>query len=159
MTFRNCVIPVLCSALAIGACESQAVTRAGADVQSASRFNTSVLSRADAVTEEADWGTFIKYFEGRSFGTADMLSGVAEIKPGFEIHPPHSHAEEEFLMVIEGTGTWSVNGERFAAGPGDMLYADPWDVHGIKNTGDTVLTFVFWKARAVGGARVAPLKP
>lgn len=26
-----------------------------------------------------------------------------------------------------------------------MLYAAPWDVHGITNTGTTPLTFVVWK--------------
>lgn len=108
-------------------------------------FGTSVISRDDAQREDADWGTFLKYFEGASWGANDVLSGVAQIKPGQEIHPPHAHAEEEYLMITEGFGTWTVNGRVFEAKSGDMLYAAPWDVHGVKNTGDTVLTFVFWK--------------
>ncbi|MGH7455310.1 MAG: cupin domain-containing protein [bacterium] len=67
------------------------------------------------------------------------------IKPGQEIHPPHQHAEEEFLMIIEGQGTWHLNGKTFAAHKGDVLYAAPWDMHGIKNTGKTSLSFVVWK--------------
>jgi len=86
-----------------------------------------------------------------------VLTGVAVIKPGMEIHPPHQHAEEEYLMVTEGQGTWHLNGKTFAAQKGDILYAAPWDVHGIKNTGTTPLTFVVWKWNNKGLA--LPTKP
>jgi len=108
-------------------------------------ITSDVLSRADISVETAEWGDFIKYFEGESYGAKNVLSGVADINPGQEIHPPHQHAQEEYLMILAGQGTWSLNGKTFPAKTGDMLYASPWDVHGIKNTGDEVLSFVFWK--------------
>jgi endoglucanase len=117
---------------------------------SAARFGTGVISRADTQREQASWGTLFKYFEGASWGTENVLSGVAEIKPGQEIHPPHAHAEEEYLMITEGSGTWTINGESFQAKAGDMLYAAPWDLHGVKNTGSTDLKFVFWKWTSAG---------
>ncbi len=108
-------------------------------------IDTQVITEQSALREDANWGVFRKYFEGNSAGTKMVLTGTAEIKPGMEIHPPHTHAEEEYLMVLEGEGTWTVNGNSFAAKAGDMLYAAPWDSHGIKNTGDKTLKFVFWK--------------
>jgi oxalate decarboxylase/phosphoglucose isomerase-like protein (cupin superfamily) len=33
----------------------------------------------------------------------------------------------------------------FRGAKGDILYAAPWDVHGIKNTGNASLSFVVWK--------------
>ncbi len=114
------------------------------------KIRTSVLSRTDITPEQNDWGTFLKYFEGVSSGTHNVLTGVAEIKAGWEIHPPHVHSEEEYLMVVEGEGTWTINGESFPAKPGDMLYAAPWESHGIRNTGDTTLKFVFWKWQSSG---------
>ncbi len=116
----------------------------------APRFDTQVQKASDVTGQDEEWGTYYQYFEGASWGTENALSGIAEIQPGKEIHPPHTHAEEEYLMVLEGAGTWSVNGETFPAGPGDMLYAAPWDEHGISNTGDTVLKFVFWKWTSSG---------
>ena len=110
--------------------------------------STSVITQQSATSEIADWGVFRKYFEGTTVGTKDVLSGTAEIKSGMEIHPPHTHEEEEYLMVLEGEGTWTINGESFPAKAGDMLYAKPWDSHGIKNTGDKTLKFVFWKWNA-----------
>lgn len=113
--------------------------------QSEADLTSQVVSEEKAAKDVADWGTFYAYYTGQTFGTKDALNGVAVIKPGQEIHPPHRHAEEEFLMVIEGEGEWHVNGKDFPAKKGDILYAAPWDIHGIKNTGKTELRFVVWK--------------
>lgn len=114
-------------------------------------FNdTKVLTAETAKTSEEDWGVFREYFAGQTDGVQDLLSGTATIDSGREIHPPHSHAEEEFLMVISGEGTWTVEGEDFPAKEGDMLYAKAWDSHGIRNTGSGPLTFVFWKWNSKG---------
>ena len=58
--------------------------------------------------------------------------------------------EEEYLIVTEGTGTWHLEGEEREATAGDMLYAAPWDVHGITNTGAVPLRFVVWKWHSKG---------
>lgn len=113
---------------------------------------SAIVSEAEAQRDDADWGTFYTYFEGASHGARDALAGVAVIDAGDEIHPPHEHAEEEYLMVLEGTGTWHLNGETRAAEVGDLLYAAPWDVHGITNTGTEPLRFVVWKWGAPGVA-------
>lgn len=106
---------------------------------------SSVMSEEEALKEEFEWGTFYTYHQGETYGTQDVLTGVAVIKSGWEIHPPHTHAEEEYMIVTEGQGVWHLNGEEFEAGKGDMLYAAPWDIHGVKNTGDGPLTFWVWK--------------
>lgn len=122
-----------------------------------SALASAVLSAQQAKTEHAAWGDFTTYFIGETYGTRDMLTGVAVIKPGQQIHPPHQHAEEEYLMITEGKGTWHLNGKEFAAQAGDMLYAAPWDVHGINNNGTTSLKFVVWKWNNKGVA--LPLTP
>lgn len=111
---------------------------------------TTVITAETAVATDEEWGTFKEYFAGATAGTRDLLSGTATINPGLEIHPPHRHAEEEFLMVVEGSGEWTVGEETFPATQGDMIYAAAWDLHGIKNTGDVPLTFVFWKWNSQG---------
>ena len=113
--------------------------------QSVEPIPSSVMSGKDALKEDFEWGTFYTYHQGETYGTQDVLTGAAVIKPGWEIHPPHTHAEEEYLIVTEGQGVWHLNGEEFEAVKGDMLYAAPWDIHGVKNTGDGPLTFWVWK--------------
>ena len=104
-----------------------------------------VRAGSDAKAETFDWGTLVTYFAGDSYAATDSLTAIAIINPGMEIHPPHVHSEEEYLMVLEGEGTWSVKGEEFPAEAGDVLYAAPWDEHGIRNTGDEPLRFVVFK--------------
>jgi mannose-6-phosphate isomerase-like protein (cupin superfamily) len=111
---------------------------------------SAIRGQAEARRAVSDWGTLYTYFEGESYGTRDGLAAVAVIKPGREIHPPHEHAEEEYLMVLEGQGTWHLNGRERPARAGDLQYAAPWDVHGIRNTGRVPLRFVVWKWNAKG---------
>jgi mannose-6-phosphate isomerase-like protein (cupin superfamily) len=123
--------------------------------RAASEPRSVIRTQADARREDAAWGTLYTYFQGESRGTRDGLAAVAVIRPGQEIHPPHEHAEEEYLMVLEGEGTWHLNGREQPARTGDMQYAAPWDVHGIRNTGRVPLRFVVWKWNSKG---VAPAR-
>ncbi|MCK0127625.1 cupin domain-containing protein [Erythrobacter sp. F6033] len=131
--------------LALPACASDEVVAAEGAGQ-----ETRVLTTETAKATTEEWGVFKEYFAGETAATTDLLSGTATIKAGMEIHPPHRHAEEEFLMVVSGEGEWTVGEDTFTAREGDMLYAAAWDTHGIKNTGNEPLTFVFWKWNSRG---------
>ena len=111
---------------------------------------SAIVAEKDALREDFPWGTLYSYYKTETYGTKDGLAAVAVIKPGWEIHPPHQHAEEEYLMVTAGSGTWSLNGKERPAKAGDMQYAAPWDFHGVKNTGRTPLRFVVWKFNSKG---------
>ena len=113
---------------------------------------SAILSQAEARRQDNDWGTLYTYYDAETYATRDGLAAVAVIKPGREIHPPHEHAEEEYLMVLEGNGTWSLNGRERPAAPDDMQYAAPWDLHGIRNTGRVPLRFFVWKWNSKGVA-------
>jgi quercetin dioxygenase-like cupin family protein len=95
---------------------------AGATVQQrrAAEQASAIRSIQEAQRQDFDWGTLYTYFQNESYGTRDGLAAVAVIKPGREIHPPHQHPEEEYLMVVEGEGTWHLNGSEKPAKPGDM---------------------------------------
>jgi len=54
----------------------------------------------------------------------------------------HRHAEEEYLVVARGSGTWFLDDKEFPAKLGDILYVEPWVYHGLTNTGDGPLIFV-----------------
>lgn len=115
------------------------------------KIKTAVVEAKAAKAEDFEWGKLMTYYSGESYAAVDTFTGVAIINPGMEIHPPHVHSEEEYLMVLEGEGTWTVKGKDFPAKAGDMLYAAPWDEHGLKNTGSTALSFVVvkWNSKPV----------
>lgn len=137
-------ILVYTACLGLSSCAPQ-TDSAAASAADLEKLKTQVVTREGAKTSEEAWGTFLSYYEGRSDHAADILTGVAIINPGEEIHPPHKHPEEEFLMVIEGQGTWSVKGVESPAAAGDILFSVPGEYHGIKNTGDRPLKFVVFK--------------
>ena len=113
-------------------------------------FKTQVIPQANAAIDEGEGWIFYSYHNDETFGTSQSLAGMAVIKPGVEIHQPHEHSDEEFLLVTQGSGEWSVEGEVFKANTGDMLYAAPWDEHGVKNTGEVDLIFVVFKWHSKG---------
>lgn len=119
---------------------------------------SAIVSEANAKRQDFDWGTLYTYDEGETHSAKDGLAAVAVIKPGKEIHPPHQHAEEEYVIVTEGQGTWSLNGKERPAKAGDVQYATPWDMHGIRNTGTTPLRFFVWKWNGKGVPPVAQPK-
>lgn len=109
-----------------------------------SDIETQVVTEKKATTIQEDWGHIVIYTDESStttYGTKNMLTAKAVIKPGMEIHPPHQHTQEEFMYIVEGRGTWSMNGVESSAKAGDVMYARPWDMHGITNTSNKPLTF------------------
>ncbi len=99
---------------------------------------------------EAPWGEIRRYFTGETAATKDLLVAAVVVKPGMAVHKAHRHAEEEYLYIAEGTGTWSVNGKESPLKKGDVLYAEPWAFHGLTNTGDQPLTFFVVKYNGKG---------
>ena len=150
-------IPILRPAIA--AAGLVVVFSAGAQLarRGADPLPSAIVPQGEAVREDHEWGTLYTYYQGETYGTRDVLAAVAVIRPGWEIHPPHEHAEEEYVMVTEGSGVWHLNGRDSPARAGDMQYAAPWDIHGLRNTGDTPLTFVVWKWNNKGVE--IPVKP
>jgi endonuclease YncB( thermonuclease family) len=72
--------------------------------------------------------------------------------------PPHRHAEEELMVLARGSGTWSLDEKELSARTGDVLYAAPWTLHGVRNTGDVPLDYymVKWSSKGVRAPEAPP---
>ena len=132
---------LLFSALGLTACTGDT------NVPNASNASQ-IMSQADVTAEEADWGTFFPYFTEDTHALSPVLVGVAEIKAGQQIHPPHRHADEEYMMSTRGQGIWTLNGQDSPAQQGDILFARSWDYHGIRAANGSPLEFVVFKYSA-----------
>lgn len=104
----------------------------------------------EAKAHQADWGEMRRYFTGETFGTKDVLTAVAIVQPGKAVHRAHRHAQEEYLVLVEGSGTWSLDGKEFPAKRGDILYTEPWVYHGLTNIGTEPLVFVVVRFNSKG---------
>ena len=103
------------------------------------------------------WGELRKYFAGETAGVRDLETGVGRLKAGEEIHKPHQHAEEEFILITRGKGKLHVAGKDYPAAEGDMFYAAPWVFHGFTNDSSEELSFFVIKWNGKNGP--PPPKP
>lgn len=146
---RTLTIPAIITAFCVGVWIAPGVK----DVESQTNgpFKSQVISWDALEPGVGDWGEMRSHFRGESFGTTDALAAIAVVKPGQAVHPAHRHCEEEFLVITKGTGRWHLDGKDFPAKEGDVLYVEPWVMHGLVNTGDEPLTFFVakWNSKGV----------
>lgn len=72
---------------------------------------------------------------------------ITTLNPGEVSHPPHTHPEEELLIVREGTVETLQNGVASRLGPGSIIFHASNDLHNIRNAGTTPATYhvVQWR--------------
>jgi len=155
---KKTFIPI--AGLALAACSGpseQAPSQSG-DL-SVETQKSVIISQSDVSVDSADWGRFFPYFTQDTAALKPVLVGVAKLKAGEEVHPPHRHADEEYMMITRGRGEWYLNGETRRAKKGDILFARPWDYHGVKAADDTPLEFVVFKYTAKDSPAVIDPNP
>ncbi len=143
----------LCSA-GLAACLLARRPSAAGDAKPAP-LESRIVGWEEARSHVADWGEMRFYFTGETAATKDVLVAAAVVEPGEAVHRAHRHAQEEYLIVVQGSGTWSLAGEESPAKKGDVLYAEPWVYHGLVNTGDEPLIFAVVRYNGKG----APVPP
>ena len=66
--------------------------------------------------------------------SAFLFNGQPGRGPG-----PHRHPYDEVQFIREGRGLWTVNGQQFEAGAGDILVIKAGEVHSFRGIGDSPL--------------------
>jgi XRE family transcriptional regulator, regulator of sulfur utilization len=66
---------------------------------------------------------------------------ITTLNPRTTSHPPHTHPNEEMVIVREGTLQAHVNGKEVVVGPGSVLFYASMQPHGVKNIGETPATY------------------
>lgn len=74
--------------------------------------------------------------------TMSSLSVHASSVPGqTALHGPHKHADDEFVIVKEGTLEVTIEGKPHLAPAGSICFYSSNDMHGMRNAGDTRATY------------------
>jgi quercetin dioxygenase-like cupin family protein len=78
----------------------------------------------------------IRPFFDAATRTLDRLeSHVTTLDPGEISHDAHAHADEELVIIREGTLEATINGVPHTAGPGSVFFFASHDLHGLRNPG------------------------
>ena len=117
-------------------------------VSGESKLPDAVFNEQQAKLTREPFGDLRIYFSGPTGQIKSMTAGSLLLKPGMTPHPPHTHSEEEFMVITQGTGEISLEGKIVKVSPGSMMYCGGGKLHGIVNTGKTSLLFYFYKWQA-----------
>jgi len=60
---------------------------------------------------------------------------VTTLKEGLPSHAPHTHPDEEIILVSQGYVEETISGKPFRSGPGSIIFLTNDDPHGISNAG------------------------
>jgi mannose-6-phosphate isomerase-like protein (cupin superfamily) len=115
---------------------------------SAPKLPNATIGAEQAKLSKEVFGDLRIYFEGPTDQVKSMTAGSLLLKPGMSPHAPHRHPEEEFMVITQGTGEISMDGEITKVAAGSMMYAAAGRLHGIVNTGKAPLLFYFYKWQA-----------
>jgi mannose-6-phosphate isomerase-like protein (cupin superfamily) len=145
-SFRTLALSALVLALALGwAARERAFARAMSESVKSETVNL------DAVTikEDSPDGTLAGhngvYFAGDTPASTKFVTGRYVIEPGKTPHAPHTHVEEEVMIVESGRGEIFCDGKTTKVGPGSAMFTAPHASHGIVNTGGAPLVFYYVK--------------
>jgi (S)-ureidoglycine aminohydrolase len=58
------------------------------------------------------------------------------LNPGLESHAPHTHKEEEIILILRGNVKMHIAGKLYAAEPGDVVFLSSGVSHALLNTGN-----------------------
>ena len=84
------------------------------------------------------------WFADKAFAEGKTLK-LSVVKPHSATHDPHTHQEDEFFFVLEGTAEFHLDGETATGGPMTSFYCPSGSTHGIRNIGDTELKYLVIK--------------
>src|SRR6187455_2342474 len=140
MTRRDLVVALTAAALTLVVV---AGTRAQSGVLPSTLFEWSALAPQANRTGE------VRRVVQKPTATLDELEiHITTLNAGEESHPPHKHANEEILIVKEGTVEALVNGELKRGGPGSLIFQASNQLHNIRNVGTGPATYhvINWKS-------------
>lgn len=144
---------VLLAALSIGLALGWAGRERSFAAEAAALKSQTVTLDQVKMSDFSDRGSVVGklglYMAGDTPASSKFVTGRLVLDPGKTPHPPHTHPEEEIMVIEQGNGEISVDGKITKVGPGSVMYTTPGVSHGIVNTGDTpiIFTFVKWAPR------------
>jgi quercetin dioxygenase-like cupin family protein len=106
----------------------------------------------DMAVKKTDVGELRSLVRGPTRTLDELEMHITTLNPNTTSHPPHTHPNEEIVIVREGTLQAHVNGKEVVVGPGGILFYASMQPHGVKNIGDTPATYfvINWKSPGTG---------
>lgn len=97
-------------------------------------------------------------FRGSTPNLRSVGCHVSVLEPGHQPHPPHTHAEDEILLVLDGEAMLVLEAGLEPIAPGTFSYYPAGFAHSIRNDSPAPVTYLMLKWRAERRRVTAPLE-
>jgi quercetin dioxygenase-like cupin family protein len=146
MTRRDMAVAVVAGGLC-----SAAMALADA---SAGRIRASVYDWNRIPASKTNVGEVRQFFKGPTATLEELEVHATTLNAGMTSHPPHTHPNEELVIIKEGTVETLVNGKWERLGPGSVIFNASNQLHGLRNVGTGPATYhvINWKSQQTPAA-------
>jgi quercetin dioxygenase-like cupin family protein len=115
--------------------------------------STSVTWEQIEASGNSTTGLSRRFFQNPTATLDELEMHVTHLPPGKAPHAPHTHAEEELVILKEGTLEAMQAGKTRRLGPGAVIFQASNQLHGVRNVGDTQATYYVIRWRSPGMAK------
>lgn len=131
---RRDLVIALCTASATLACVSLAQ-------QPEKLLDSTAWKWEDMQAKKTDVGELRSVVREPTRTLDELEMHITTLNPHVASHPPHTHPNEEMVIVREGTLQAHVNGKEIVIGPGSVLFFASNQPHAVKNVGEVPATY------------------
>ena len=106
-----------------------------------------ILNREDLKFNVHEKGGRWNYFDRPTASCIDFEMHATRLNEGISSHAPHTHPQEEIILMLKGNAKMNINGKDHKTSVGDVIFLDSEVPHGITNIGSEACEyFAFqWK--------------
>src|SRR5262245_4977133 len=109
--------------------------------QSATPLDSTVWQWSDLAAAKTPVGERREVVREPTRTLDELEMHITTLNPHVASHAPHTHPNEEMVIVREGTLQAHVNGKEVVVGPGSVLFFASMQPHAVKNIGDVPATY------------------
>ena len=147
-TRRDFAVAVITACITLGVV---ALARSENSVMNSSVFDWNTIEAKPNKT-----GSVRKFFQAPTATLDELECHVTTLNPGEMPHAAHQHADEELIIVKEGTVEANLAGKVQRVEQGSMIFQASNQMHSLKNIGKTPATYYVIKWNSPGMLKNKP---
>ena len=145
--------------LTLGSVTAQAAESASAsDAAPAAKLGSTIYKWDGAALKPTGVGARRDINDGPTATLLRFECHISMLRPGVPSHPPHQHAQEELIIIKEGTLDVHINGKEQRLGAGGLFFFASNDWHAVRNVGEVPATYLVFNFQTAA-TRTAPKAP
>lgn len=94
-----------------------------------------IIAWNDMPVEKTDKGHRRAFFNKPTSQLEKLEMHTTALEAGFDSHAPHTHKEEEIILLLKGNVEMFIAGNLYKAAPGAVVFLSSGVSHALKNTG------------------------